>query len=98
MVTIGSSFDDRHPAEPRMGRGVRHPAGLAGLALPARDEAISPAVPPIGDTIAAVPKFRRDAVIDHVPNHVDALSIFDKPEGIAAELEVIAALVNAVGP
>ena len=77
---------------------MRHPARLARLALPARDEAISPAVPSIGDTIAAVPKLRSDAVINDVPEHVGAFAVFNEPERIAPELKVVAALVNAVGP
>src|SRR5581483_4830044 len=74
-----------------------HPAGLTGLTFPAGDEPVPAAVRAIRHTVATAPELRRDAVIDHVPQHVGAPAVLDEPEGVAAELEVIPPLVDAVG-
>src|SRR5690242_12593883 len=74
-----------------------HPPGLTGLALAARDEAIAPAMRGIGYGIARAPELRRDAVIDHVTEHVGALAVLDQPEGVAAELKIVPALIDAEG-
>ena len=77
---------------------MRHPAGLARLALAACDKSVTLAVPSVGHCVATVPELRRDAMVNHVTQHLGALSVFDEPEGVAAELEIVAALVNAIGP
>jgi hypothetical protein len=80
-----------------MRSGVRHPTGLAGLALAARDEPVPAAVAAVGDAVTAVPELRRDAMINNVTQHVRTLTVFDQSEGIAAELEVVAPLIDTVG-
>src|SRR5215210_1550814 len=81
-----------------MRRRMGHPAGLARLALATRDEPIPPAVRPISDTIAAVPKLRCDSIIDDIANHLCSLSVLDQPKCVAAELEVVPSLIDAEGP
>src|SRR5437867_66621 len=87
--------DDVDVAETRGAGGVRHPAGLAGLALAAGDEAVAAAVRLIRDGVARVPELGRDAGVDHVAQHVRAPAVFDQPECVAAELEVVALLIDA---
>jgi len=75
-----------------------HPARLAWLPLATRDEAVSTASSSVGHSIAAVPEFRRDPMVDHVSQHVGPSAMFNQPEGVTAELEIVAALINAIGP
>src|SRR5690349_11502316 len=98
LLTILSPLDHSNATESSVRSRVRHPTGLARLPLAARDKTVTSAVASIGHAITTVPEFRRDAVVNHVPQHLGALSIFNEPEGIAAELEVVAPLVDAVGP
>src|SRR6185503_12796689 len=85
-------------AEPRMRCRVGHPAGLARLALAACDKPIPPAVRPIRNPVAAAPELRRDSMVDDIADHVGAFAVLDQPECIAAELEVIPTLIDAIGP
>src|SRR6476646_863161 len=80
-----------------MGGGMRHPAGLAWLPLATCDEAEAATMTAVSHAVTAIPEFRRDPMVDHVPQHVGALAVLDQPEGITAELEVIAPLIDAVG-
>src|SRR5215510_4152292 len=75
-----------------------HPAGLARLALPARDEPIPPSVRPIRNAVAAAPELRRNSIVDDITNHVAAFAVLDEPKCVATELEVIPSLIDAVGP
>src|SRR3972149_7662505 len=75
-----------------------HPARLTRLPLATRNKPIPAAGGPVGDAIAAVPELGRDPVVDHVAQHVGALAVLDQPERIAAELEVVAPLIDAVRP
>ena len=36
-------------------------------------------------------------MIDHIPQHMRSPTIFNEPEGITAELEIVAALIDAIG-
>ena len=74
-----------------------HPAGLAWLALPARNKSVSTTSALVSDPVAAVPEFRRNPMIDHIPQHLGSPTVFNEPEGIAAELEIVAALIDAIG-
>lgn len=73
-----------------------HPAGLAGLPLPTGNESVPPAKRSVCHSVATAPKFRRDPMIDHIPQHMGSPAVFYQPEGVAAELEIVAALINAV--
>src|SRR5690242_3443878 len=75
-----------------------HPPRLPRLPLPTGNEAVPAARGPIGNPVAAVPEFRGDPMIDHVPQHVSPSAVFNQPERIAAELEIVAALIDAIGP
>lgn len=75
-----------------------HPAGLAWLSLSTRNESVPPARRSVSHSITTVPEFRRDPMVDYVPQHMGSSAVFNQPECIATELEIVAALINAVGP
>jgi len=75
-----------------------HPARLARLTFPARNKPEPTAMSKVCDSVALPPKLRRNAVVDHIADHVGLLTVFDEPERIAAELKVVATLVDAVRP
>ena len=77
---------------------MSHPTRLAWLPFSTRDEAISTASSSVGHSIAAIPEFRGDPMVDHVPQHVGPSAVFNKPEGVTTKLEIVAALIDAVGP
>ena len=77
---------------------MSHPTRLAWLPLATRDEAVSTASSSVGHSIAAVPEFRGDPMVDHVPQHVGPSAVFNQPEGVTTELEIVAALIDAVRP
>ena len=75
-----------------------HPTRLARLSFATRDEPVPTTSRSISDAVAALPKLRRDAVVDDVPEHMGSSTMFNQPERVTAELEIVAALINAVGP
>lgn len=75
-----------------------HPAGLAWLPLSTRNKSVPLAKRSVSHSITTVPEFRRDPMVDHVPQHMGSSAVFNQPECISAELEIVAALINAVGP
>ena len=77
---------------------MSHPTRLAWLPLATRDEAVSTASRSVGYSVAAVPEFWRDPMVDHVSQHVDTPAVLNQPERIPAELKIVAALINAIGP
>ena len=74
-----------------------HPTGLARLPLPTCDESVPLSKGVVSHSVAAVPEFRCDPMVDDVPQHVRSPAVFNQPEGVTAELKVVAALINAVG-
>mgnify|MGYP001573616490 CR=1 FL=1 len=77
---------------------MSHPTRLAWLPLATRDEAVSTASSSVGHSIAAIPEFRRDPMVDHIPQHVGAPAVLNQPERIPAKLKIVAALIDAIGP
>ena len=75
-----------------------HPTGLARLAFATRNEPIPTAMRPIRDPVTTAPELRRDPMVDDITNHVGSLPVLDQPECVAAELEVISSLIDAIGP
>jgi hypothetical protein len=51
---------------------------------------------PVGNAIAGVPEIGCDAMVDDISQHVNPPALLDKPEGIAAKLEIVAPLINTV--
>src|SRR6185312_9889420 len=95
-----ASFSPDHldPAKSRGSGGMGHPAGLSRLPLAARNEPVPPAKRSISHSVATVPKLRRDPMVNHVPHHVSSPAVFNQPECVTAELKIVAALIDAVGP
>jgi len=75
-----------------------HPAGLARLPFSTRNESVPMARRSVSHSVAAVPEFRRDPMIDHLTQHVSSPAVFNQPERVTAELKIVAALIDAVGP
>ena len=55
-----------------------HPAGLSRLTLPTRNESVPSAKRSVRHSVAIVPKFRRDPMVNHVPQHVGAPAVFNQ--------------------
>ena len=47
-----------------------------------------------GDSVAGLPQVRRPRLVGHARNHSLLLASLDRPEGIAAELEVITLMID----
>jgi hypothetical protein len=75
-----------------------HPTRLARLSFATRDEPIPATSSSISDAVAALPKIRRDPMVDHVPEHMGSSTMFNQPERVPTELEIVPSLVDAVGP
>src|SRR5262245_55405306 len=75
---------------------VAHRVRLARLALAVVREAHVLPVTLVGDRGAGAPEIVRATLIGHVRQHAALLAVLDLPERVAAELEVVALLVDRV--
>src|ERR1035441_4512690 len=92
--SIGISAPDFDMAE---ARGTRAMAGAHDLLrLPLAAVGCAPEHPVLGsgDGRAGVPELRRDAAVARILQHADALAVADLPADFAAELEVVALVVD----
>src|SRR3989338_3037619 len=92
-LSIGDS--DKHVAEARLGGPVAGPHGLHGLALAAVGRAPERPVAAVADGVARVPELGGDAAVRGVLDHAGFLAALDLPGDLGAELEVVAAVVDA---
>src|ERR1700685_2361149 len=67
---------------------------LLGLSLAAIRHAPQDPVIAIGDGRAGIPKFGSDAAVGGILQHAHALAVLDLPGDFAAELEVVAFVVD----
>src|ERR1700735_1345661 len=84
--------------EPRRRTSMADRVDLRGLALGIAGE---PELLPIrlpGRAVAGLPEVGRAALIRHARNHVALLAVLDFPKRVAAELEVVALLVDRIIP
>src|SRR5262249_6825633 len=88
---------DVDPAEQRRRATVAHGIALARLSLAVVGEPIVLPESLPGDRGARAPEVLRLALIRHVGQHPRLLPTLDLPEGISAELEVVALLIDRVG-
>ena len=91
---VRSPYHDFLDAQPR--RSVRDAVGLGRLALRV---AASPEHPPrllAGDRVEIGPEVGRDRVVGDVAHHPRLLAVPDLPEAVAAELAVVALLIDRV--
>jgi hypothetical protein len=54
-----------------------HPPGLTRLPLPAGNKSETASVIGIGHPVTFMPKFRGDAMIDHISQHVGSLAVLN---------------------
>src|SRR6185295_13221733 len=82
--------------DPQPGRAVRDAVGLRRLAL--RVAAGAEHAPRLlaGDGVEVGPEVGRDRVVGDVGHHPRDLAVLDLPEAVAAELAVVALLVDGV--
>src|SRR5688500_13376547 len=76
---------------------VRDRRHLRGLALAVEERAAQAVVAAIADRLAGVPEFGRADLVGHVLDHARDLAGLDLVEQLAAELCVVALLVDRVG-
>src|ERR1017187_4949420 len=96
--SIGIGAPDFDMAE---ARGTRAMAGAHDLLrLPLAAVGCAPEHPVLGsgDVRAGVPELRRDAAVARILQHADALAVPDLPADLAAELEVVALVVDGPAP
>src|SRR5438046_475037 len=94
----GISAPDFDLSEARRAGAVPGPHHLFRLPLAAIRNAPQVPVRAPGDGIASVPELRRNAAIARVLEHADAFAVADLPARLAAELEVVALVVNGPAP
>src|SRR6516225_4586874 len=82
---------DSHP-----GRTVRDALALGRLALGVAAKAELLPVFPAGNRVEVAPEVGRDRVVGHVRDRADFLAVLDLPERAAAELSVVALLIDRV--
>src|SRR5580658_3279850 len=92
--SISISAPDLDAAETRRTRAVAGTHDLLRLALAAVGRAPQHPMIGSGDGCAGVPELRSDAAVTRILQHADALSVTDLPADLAAELEVVALVVN----
>src|ERR1019366_661735 len=98
----GASFGIRAPdldaAEARWTGAVARAHDLLRLPLAAVGRAPQHPVLGSGDGRAGIPELRGDAAVAGILQHVDALAVADLPADLAAELEVVALVVDRPAP
>src|SRR5690606_14777233 len=87
-------IDDVDAVEAGGGRAVRHGRNLRGLALAVEERATQAIVGFVADRAAGVPELRRADLVSHVLDHAGDLAVLDLVEQLAAELGVVALLVD----
>src|SRR5574343_2098257 len=73
---------------------VRNGGTLAGLALAVEERAAEAVVALVADGLAGGPELRRADLVGHVLDHALDLAVLDLVEQLAAELRVVALLVD----
>src|SRR5688572_20439430 len=89
--------DDIDAIEARRARTVRHGRYLAGLPLAVEERAAEAIVALVADRRARVPELRRAHLVGDVLEHGPELAVLDLVEQLAAELRVVALLVDGEG-
>src|SRR5690349_3293028 len=93
---IGASHFDF--AEPRGAGAVARAHHLFGLAFAAVRNTPESPVLRSGNRLAGIPELGRDAAITGVFQHADAAAVTDLPADLAAELEVVALVIDRPAP
>ncbi|KAG0938345.1 hypothetical protein G6F31_015467 [Rhizopus arrhizus] len=88
--------DDVDAVEARGRRTVRDRRDLARLALAVEERTAQAVVALVGHGGAGIPEFRRADLVGHVFQHAGDLAVLDLVEQLAAELRVVALLVDRI--
>src|SRR4051794_16702604 len=83
-------------AEARGRTAVADRVDLRRLALGVAGGAVLPPIGGSGGAVAGLPEIRRARLVTHARDHAAFLAALDLPEGVAAELYVIALLIDRV--
>src|SRR5690242_16765872 len=89
-------LDDVDLPEARGRTAVADGVDLSGLALAIVRRAVLLPISGAGDGVAGLPEIRGARLVGNAPDHPLLLAALDAPEGVAAELEVVALLVDGV--
>src|SRR5688500_11625673 len=89
-------IDDVDAGEVGRGGAVRHGARLRRLPLAVVEGAAEPVVALVAGGLAGVPELLGVGLVGHVAQHPHDLPFLDLVEQLAAELEVVALLVDGV--
>src|SRR3546814_13215990 len=95
--SAAGAADDVDAVEARRAGAVRDRGDLAGLALAVEERAAHAVVALVADRRAGIPELRRADLVGHVLEHPGDLAVLDLVEQLAAELRVVALLVNREG-
>src|SRR5690554_279502 len=87
-------IDDVDAVEAGGGRAVRHRRHLRGLALAVEERPAQAVIGLVADRAAGVPELRRADLVGHVLDHAGDLAVLDLVEQLAAELRVVALLLD----
>src|SRR6476660_8923213 len=82
--------------DPHPRRAVRHALALRRLALGVATDAELLPVLRAGDRVEVAPEVRRDRVVGDIGHRAHLLAVLDLPERAAAELAVVALLVDRI--
>src|SRR5271157_1889117 len=94
QILTAISAPDLDLAEARRAGPVTRAHHLLRLSFAAVGHAPKRPVLPPGNRLAGIPELGRDAAVARVLQHADALAVPDLPRDLAAELKVIALVVD----
>src|SRR5690606_30573817 len=75
-------------------RSVRNGGHLTGLSLAVEEGPVESVVALVADADAGIPELRRPQLIGHILDHFGHLAVLDLVEELAAELRVVALLID----
>src|SRR5688500_14776321 len=90
-------IDDVGAIEARGARTVRNGGNLARLALAVEERTAEAVIRLVADRHAGVPELRRADLVGDILDHAADLAVLDLVEQLAAELRVVALLVDREG-
>src|SRR5580658_3569923 len=90
--SVGQQYVDLAKSRRRAAVTNRVHLSRFAFTIARRAELLPVALP--GDTVAGVPEVRSSGLIRHARKHAALLAAFNLPEGIAAELKIVALLVD----
>src|SRR5437868_5793790 len=93
---LPAGIEDVDPREARDGAAVAHRVALRRLSLAVAERAAKQIRGPAADHVARPPELRRVRLVGEIAELCRDPAVLDLPERLAAELEVVALVVDAV--